>query len=91
MSSPGRRAIVVGGGLAGMAAALRLAVAGWQVDLIERRPFLGGRAFSFQDPETGAVIDNGQHVLAGACRRLRAVLRRRYRISEPAGVVIPQR
>lgn len=74
MRSPDRRAIVVGGGLAGMTAALRLAAAGCQVELIERRPFLGGRAFSFQDPETGAVIDNGQHVLAGACRRLRAFL-----------------
>jgi squalene-associated FAD-dependent desaturase len=74
VTSPGRRAIVIGGGLAGMAAALRLAAAGCQVDLIERRPFLGGRAFSFRDPETGAVIDNGQHVLAGACRRLRAFL-----------------
>ena len=74
MSPPARRAIVVGGGLAGMAAALRLAAAGCGVELIERRPFLGGRAFSFRDPETGAVIDNGQHVLAGACRRLRAFL-----------------
>ena len=74
MSPPNRRAIVVGGGLAGIAAALRLAAAGCEVDLIERRPFLGGRAFSFRDPETGAVIDNGQHVLAGACRRLRAFL-----------------
>jgi squalene-associated FAD-dependent desaturase len=74
VTSPGRRAIVLGGGLAGMAAALRLAAAGWGVELIERRPFLGGRAFSFRDAETGAVVDNGQHVLAGACRRLRAFL-----------------
>jgi len=57
-----------------MAAALRLARAGCEVELVERRPFLGGRAFSFRDPDTGAVIDNGQHVLAGACRRLRAFL-----------------
>jgi squalene-associated FAD-dependent desaturase len=57
-----------------MAAALRLATAGCEVTLLERRPFLGGRAFSFRDSETGAVIDNGQHVLVGACRRLRAFL-----------------
>jgi squalene-associated FAD-dependent desaturase len=66
--------VVVGGGLAGMAAALRMATAGCEVELVERRPFLGGRAFSFRDPDTGAAIDNGQHVLAGACRRLRAFL-----------------
>jgi squalene-associated FAD-dependent desaturase len=70
----GDRAVVIGGGLAGMAAALRLAEAGCEVELLERRPFLGGRAFSFRDSATGAVIDNGQHVLVGACRRLRAFL-----------------
>ena len=70
----GSRVVVVGGGLAGMASALRLVRAGCEVALVERRPFLGGRAFSFRDPETGAVIDNGQHVLVGACHRLRAFL-----------------
>ncbi|HET6637336.1 MAG TPA: FAD-dependent oxidoreductase, partial [Gemmatimonadota bacterium] len=50
MSGTSHRAIVVGGGLAGMAAALRLARAGCEVELVERRPFLGGRAFSFRDP-----------------------------------------
>lgn len=67
----GRRAVVVGG-LAGMAAAMQLVAAGCKVTLLERRPFLGGRAFSFRDPGTGAVIDNGQHVLVGpaiACGR----------------------
>lgn len=88
MSSRGRRAIVVGGGLAGMAAALRLAATGCEVELIERRPFLGGRAFSFRDPETDAVIDNGQHVLAGACRRLRAFL---SEIGSPPGAFARQR
>ena len=68
------RVVVVGGGLAGMASALELVRAGCEVALVERRPFLGGRAFSFRDPETGAVIDNGQHVLVGACRRLQAFL-----------------
>jgi len=88
VTSPGRRAIVLGGGLAGMAAALRLAAAGWGVELIERRPFLGGRAFSFRDAETGAVVDNGQHVLAGACRRLRAFL---AEIGSPPGAFARQR
>lgn len=88
MSAPVRRVVVVGGGLAGMAAALRLAAAGCEVELLERRPFLGGRAFSFHDPDTGAVIDNGQHVLAGACRRLRAFL---AEIGSPAGAFARQR
>jgi squalene-associated FAD-dependent desaturase len=69
-----RRVVVVGGGLAGIAAALSLARAGRHVVLCERRPFLGGRVFSFADPDTGAVVDNGQHVLVGACTRLRALL-----------------
>jgi squalene-associated FAD-dependent desaturase len=71
-----------------MAAALRLAGAGCEVVLLERRPFLGGRAFSFHDPETGAVIDNGQHVLVGACRRLRAFLEE---IGSPEGAFARQR
>ncbi|MGH7570482.1 MAG: hydroxysqualene dehydroxylase HpnE [Gemmatimonadota bacterium] len=68
--------VVVGGGLAGMAAAFALLDRREPVVLLERRPFLGGRAFSFEDPDTGAVIDNGQHVLVGACDRLRAFLDR---------------
>ena len=66
---------IIGGGLAGMAAARVLAAAGERVLLLERRPFLGGRAFSFRDPDSGAILDNGQHVLVGACARLRAFLR----------------
>jgi hydroxysqualene dehydroxylase len=58
---------VLGGGLAGMTAALRLAEAGHPVTLIERRPHLGGRAYSFVDQETGAQVDNGQHVFLGCC------------------------
>ncbi len=60
--------IVAGGGLAGMTAAWRLAAAGCRVTLIERRPCLGGRAYSFTDPGTGAQIDNGQHVFMACCR-----------------------
>lgn len=73
---------MVGGGLAGIAAALALADAARPVTLIERRPFLGGRAFSFLDPDSGEEIDNGQHVLVGACTRLRAFL---DRIDAPKG------
>jgi squalene-associated FAD-dependent desaturase len=61
-----RHVAVVGGGFAGLAAAVRLASAGVRVTVLERRPFLGGRAYSFADPATGDVIDNGPHALMGA-------------------------
>ena len=57
--------VVVGGGLAGIAAALRLADAGRQVVLVEKRPRLGGAAFSFQRGDL--VVDNGQHVFLRCC------------------------
>lgn len=62
--------IVIGGGLAGIAAALRLAEAHWRVTLVETRQRLGGRATSFTDPTTGATLDNCQHVLLGCCTSL---------------------
>ncbi len=61
---------VVGGGLAGLAAACALADAGYRVRLFERRPFLGGRASSYEHPGTGEVVDNCQHVLLGCCTNL---------------------
>ncbi len=61
------RVVVLGGGLAGMAAACHLLDAGCSVTLVEKRPYLGGRAFSFTDRETGQVVDNGQHVFLGCC------------------------
>jgi len=67
--------VVLGGGLAGMTAALRLAERGYGVTLVERRPYLGGRAYSFTDPETGAEIDNGQHVFLGCCTAYVELLR----------------
>ena len=68
--------IVVGGGLAGISAACALADAGYQVRLLERRPYLGGRASSYVHPGTGEVIDNCQHVLLGNCTNLIALYRR---------------
>jgi len=50
-----------------MAAAWRLANAARRVTLIERRPYLGGRAYSFVDRDTGQQVDNGQHVFLGCC------------------------
>jgi squalene-associated FAD-dependent desaturase len=61
---------VVGGGLAGLAAGCALADAGSRVTLFERRPYLGGRASSYEHPGTGEVVDNCQHVLLGCCTNL---------------------
>ncbi len=58
--------LIVGGGFAGLSAAVRLAQAGLTVRLLEKRPFLGGRAYSFREPRTQAIVDNGQHLLMGA-------------------------
>ncbi len=61
---------VVGGGLAGLSAACALADSGYHVHLIERRPYVGGRASSYEHPGTGEVVDNCQHVLLGCCTNL---------------------
>ena len=67
---------VVGGGLAGLAAACALADEGYGVTLLERRPYVGGRASSYEHPGTGEVIDNCQHVLIGRCTNLIDLYRR---------------
>ncbi|MGE5321888.1 MAG: hydroxysqualene dehydroxylase HpnE [Actinomycetota bacterium] len=61
---------VVGGGLAGLAAGCALSDAGLKVTLFERRPYVGGRASSYEHPGTGEVVDNCQHVLLGCCTNL---------------------
>ncbi len=61
---------VIGGGLAGISAGSALANAGYSVELFERRPYLGGRASSYEHPGTGEVVDNCQHVLLGCCTNL---------------------
>jgi zeta-carotene desaturase len=61
---------VVGGGLAGLAAGCALADAGLRVTVFERRPYVGGRASSYEHPGTGEVVDNCQHVLLGCCTNL---------------------
>src|SRR5262252_4223101 len=61
---------VIGGGLAGLATGCALANIGFKVTLLERRPYLGGRASSYEHPGTGEVVDNCQHVLLGCCTNL---------------------
>ncbi|MBV9771614.1 MAG: FAD-dependent oxidoreductase [Bryobacterales bacterium] len=64
-------AIVIGGGLAGLASAVALGQSEFRVDLFEARGFLGGRATSYPAPgESGEVIDNCQHVLLRCCVNL---------------------
>jgi len=67
---------IAGGGLAGLAAGCALAEAGFKVTLFEKRPYLGGRASSYQHPGTGEVVDNCQHVLLGCCTNLLDFYRR---------------
>ena len=67
---------IAGGGLAGLAAGCALAEAGFRVTILERRPYLGGRASSYQHPGTGEIVDNCQHVLLGCCTNLLDFYRR---------------
>ncbi|HEV7511317.1 MAG TPA: hydroxysqualene dehydroxylase HpnE [Candidatus Acidoferrum sp.] len=64
-----KSAIVIGGGLAGLACGVALAEAGWRVRLFEQKPFLGGRATSYVLPN-GEHVDNCQHVTLGCCTNL---------------------
>ncbi len=67
---------IVGGGVAGLAAACALSDNGHRVTLLERRPYVGGRASSYEHPGTGEVIDNCQHILLGCCTNLIDLYRR---------------
>jgi squalene-associated FAD-dependent desaturase len=68
--------LIAGGGLAGMAAACELADQGARIVLLEKRPFLGGRAYSHQDEAGGLTVDNGQHVFLGCCTEYISFLKR---------------
>lgn len=67
--SGGREIVVVGAGVAGLNAAAVLAKAGERVTLLERREFVGGRAYSYEHPALGETVDS-QHVLLGCCTNL---------------------
>jgi hydroxysqualene dehydroxylase len=66
--------VVIGGGLAGITAALDLADAGRKVTLLEARPRLGGATFSVE--RDGLWVDNGQHVFLKCCTAYRGLLDR---------------
>lgn len=62
--------VVIGAGVAGLAAASALASAGASTALLDRKPFVGGRAYSYPHPALGEVVDS-QHILVGCCTNLR--------------------
>src|SRR5881397_2518113 len=72
---PPPHVVVVGGGLAGLAASVALAGHGIGVSLLEKNPRLGGRATSYRLP-SGESIDNCQHVTLRCCTNLEDFFRR---------------
>ena len=67
---------VIGGGLAGLSAAIDLVDAGLNVALFERRPYVGGKAYSFDDPKHDVTLDNGQHITMRCCTEFQSLLER---------------
>lgn len=68
--------IVIGGGCAGLACATHLCDFDRQVLVLEKRNILGGRACSYPDPQTGEIVDNGQHLLLGCYLETQKFLKR---------------
>ncbi len=69
MNSAGRSVVVVGGGVAGLNAADALSRSDAKVTVLERRPYVGGRAYSYLHPALDEVVDS-QHVVVGCCTNL---------------------
>ena len=77
VSNAGRpRVAIIGGGLAGLSAAVALADQPLTIEIFEARRMLGGRATSYRDPDTGELIDNCQHVSMRCCTNLDDFCRR---------------
>ncbi|MBI2344144.1 MAG: FAD-dependent oxidoreductase [Deltaproteobacteria bacterium] len=86
------RVVIVGGGMAGLSAAVRVAEGGHHVTLLESRSFCGGRTYSFHEPVTQSVIDNGQHLLMGCYRATFAYLARvgtEHLVEQQPRLVVP--
>ena len=76
MANSKKSVIILGGGVAGIAAAVALSDSGFRVEIIEKRPLLGGRASSFIDSKTGERIDECQHGTMRCCTNLADLLER---------------
>ncbi len=70
-----RRVVIIGGGLAGLSCAVRLAGAGRRVTVLEATKRGGGRTRSYPDSSFGRALDNGQHLMMGCYRETLAFLR----------------
>ncbi|MFA6316723.1 MAG: hydroxysqualene dehydroxylase HpnE [Elusimicrobiota bacterium] len=88
MTSERWDALVLGGGVAGLACATALAEGGQRVLVLEKSPHLGGRCRSVRDPETGIAWDNGPHLFAGRCHGLGRFL---SRLGRQGCLVFPER
>jgi squalene-associated FAD-dependent desaturase len=73
---PSKSVLVIGGGVAGIAAAVALSDRGFRVEIVEKRPLLGGRASSYLDPATGERLDECQHGTMRCCTNLTDLLTR---------------
>jgi monoamine oxidase len=86
------RCVVIGAGLAGLTAALRLTERGWDVDVLEALPEYGGRVYSFRFPQAphlvcelgGEWIGDDHHLMKALCRQFGLHLQQhRYSFSFP--------
>jgi squalene-associated FAD-dependent desaturase len=75
MGSEKADVLILGGGFAGLSCAVALAAKGRKVLVLEKKPHLGGRAYSFDDPAAGLSVDNGQHLFMGCYRATRRFLK----------------
>ena len=83
-----KTAHIIGAGISGLAAAVRLSAAGYQVQVHEATQQIGGRCRSYFDAATSLVIDNGNHLLLSANHHALAYARS---IGSEAGLVGPSR
>ncbi|HQU71490.1 MAG TPA: FAD-dependent oxidoreductase, partial [Calditrichia bacterium] len=70
-----KRVVILGGGVAGISAAVQAVQRGWQPVVLERTPHLGGRARSFFDKSLGCILDNGQHALSASYNETLSLLK----------------